>query len=48
MSRRIKIVYQLISGAWCETWVDEGEAQDELDKLRSLPDVKSHTVRLSM
>ena len=44
----IKIVYQTIDGRWCETTVDEAQAQSTMDHLRSLPDVKAKTVRLSM
>jgi hypothetical protein len=48
MRTSIKIVYQTIDGRWCETTVDEAQAQATMDRLRSLPDVKAETVRLSM
>ena len=48
MKTTIKIVYQAIDGRWCETTVDEAQAQSTMDHLRSLPDVKAKTVRLSM
>jgi len=44
----IKIVYQTTDGQWHEMTVPQSEAQAQMDKLRSLPDVKAHTVRLSM
>lgn len=45
--RMVKIVYQTIDGSWCETTAPEDQAQRVMDDLRSSPDVKSHTVRLS-
>lgn len=48
MRTTIKIVYQTIDGKWCETTVEESQAQAQMDYLRSLPDVKANTVRLSM
>lgn len=48
MKATIKIVYQTNDGRWCETTVDESKAQSTMDRLRSLPDVKAETVRLSM
>lgn len=47
MKATIKIVYQTISGQWCETTVDESQAQAQMDYLRSLPNVKAETVRLA-
>ena len=48
MKATIKIVYRTISGQWCETTVEESKAQAQMEYLRSLPDVKAETVRLSM
>ena len=48
MKTTVKIVYRTIDGRWCETTVDESQAQAQMDYLRSLPDVKAETVRLSM
>lgn len=44
----IKIIYQTTDGKWHEMSVRESEAQAQMDRLRSLPDVKANTVRLSM
>lgn len=43
-----KIIYQTIDNVWHEMPVNERDAQRQMDLLRSLPDVKAHTVRLSM
>lgn len=45
--RMVKIIYETTSGRKCETTAPESRAQQEMDRLRSLPDVKAHTVRLS-
>lgn len=44
----VKIVYQTVDGKWHEVVVSEAAAQREMDRLRGLPDVRTHTVRLSM
>lgn len=46
--RQIKIVYQTIDNQWHETEVDEEKAAETIERLRGLPDVKSHTVKMSM
>lgn len=48
MKTTIRIVYQTVRGAWHECPVEESEAQARMDYLRSLPDVKAETVRMSM
>lgn len=44
----MKIIWQTIDGKWHEMTVAEELAQAQMDNLRSRPDVKTHTVRLSM
>lgn len=44
----VKIVYQTIDGQWHEIRVPEAEAQSRMEHLRTLPDVKAQTVRLSL
>lgn len=48
MKATIKIVYRTIDGRWHETEAPEEKAASHMDYLRSLPDVKAETVRLSM
>lgn len=45
---KIKIIYQTIDLQWHEMTVEESQAQQQMDHLRSLPDVKAETVRLSI
>lgn len=45
---KIKIIYQTIDNQWHEMTVAENRAQEQMDLLRSLPDVHANTVRLSM
>lgn len=45
---KIKIIYQTIDNQWHEMTVEESRAQEQMDLLRSLPDVRASTVSLSM
>lgn len=47
-SRRVKIVWESTRGTKHEKTIDEKDAQMEMNRLRTLPDVKSNSVRLSM
>ena len=47
-SKKIRVVWKTVNGKHCEKLVTEAEASRFVDKLRSLPDVKSGSVRLSM
>lgn len=46
--RQVKVVWKTIWGGSQEAMVDEDKAQSYMDRLRSLPDVKTESVRLSM
>ena len=46
--RQIRVVWKTIWGGSSEAWVDEDKAQAYMNRLRSMPDVKTESVRLSM
>lgn len=46
--KQVKVVWETIWGGSREAMVDEDAAQAFMDRLRSLPDVKTESVRLSM
>lgn len=46
--RQIKVIWKTIWGGNREAWVDEDKAHAYMERLRSLPDVKTESVRLSM
>ena len=47
-SRKVKIVWESTRGTRHDKMVDEKDAQKKMNRLRSLPDVKSNSVRLAM
>jgi len=46
--KQVKVVWKTTSGASNQKMVDEDKAQAFMDRLRSMPDVKTESVRLSM
>jgi len=46
--RKVKIVWESIRGTKHSKQVAESNAQHEMNRLRSLPDVKSKSVRVSI
>jgi hypothetical protein len=46
--KQVKVVWKTIRGESKEARVDEDKAQAYMDRLRSMPDVKTESVRLSM
>lgn len=46
--RKVKIVWESIRGTKHSKQVAEKDATEEIDRLRSLPDVKSKSVRVSL
>lgn len=47
-TRKVKIVWESIRGTKHSKQVAENNAAAEIDRLRSLPDVKSKSVRVSL
>ena len=46
--KQVKVVWKTIRGESKDAKVNEDQAQAYMDRLRSLPDVKTESVRLSM
>ena len=46
--KQVKVVWLTTWGGINEIWVDEDKAQALVNRLRSMPDVKTESVRLSM
>lgn len=46
--KKVKVVWKTIWGLRQESIMDEDKAQAYMDRLRSMPDVKTESVRLSM
>lgn len=46
--KQVKVVWKTIWGGSQEAMVDEDKATEYMERLRSLPDVKTESVRLSI